>query len=60
MKQLVLGDWVFGDAQVVVPSAQDAQDRDYDGLIGRDTLASFDLIFDYKNSRLWFKPLESK
>lgn len=60
MKQLVLGDRIFGDAQVVVPSAQYAQDRDYDGLIGRDTLGSFDLIFDYKNSRLWFKPIDSK
>jgi len=60
MKQLVLGDWVFGDAQVVVPSAQYAQDRDYDGLIGRDTLSSFDLIFDYENDRLWFKPIDFK
>ena len=59
MKQLVLGDWVFGDAQVVVPSAQYAQERDYDGLIGRDTLSSFNLIFDYKDGQLWFKPIES-
>ncbi|MFY9884135.1 MAG: pepsin/retropepsin-like aspartic protease family protein [Candidatus Cybelea sp.] len=58
MKRLVLGDWVFGDVQVVVPSAQDAQDRDYDGLIGRDTLSSFDLIFDYANDRLWFRPID--
>jgi hypothetical protein len=58
MKRLLLGDWVFGDVQVVVPSAQYAQDRDYDGLIGRDTLSSFDLIFDYANDRLWFRPID--
>ncbi len=57
MKRLVLGDWIFGDVQVVVPSAAYAQQRDYDGLIGRDTLSDFDLIFDYANRKLWFKPL---
>lgn len=57
MKQLILGDWVFGDVQVVVPSAQYAQDREEDGLIGLDTLSSFDVIFDYDHARLWFKPI---
>lgn len=57
MKSLVLGDWVFGDVQVVVPSANYAQERDYDGLIGRDTLSDFNLIFDYANHQLWFKPV---
>jgi hypothetical protein len=60
MKRLVLGDWVFGDVQVVVPSAQYAQDRDYDGLIGRDTLSNFDIIFDYNDGQLWFKPIDLK
>jgi hypothetical protein len=58
MKSLVLGDWVFGGVQVVVPSAQYAQERDYDGLIGRDTLSNFNMIFDYANARLWFKPID--
>jgi hypothetical protein len=57
MKNLVLGDWVFGGVQVVVPSASYAQERDYDGLIGRDTLSDFNLIFDYANHQLWFKPI---
>jgi len=57
MKNLVLGDWVFGGVQVVVPSASYAQERDYDGLIGRDTLSDFNLIFDYANNQLWFKPV---
>ncbi len=60
MKQLALGDWVFGDVQVVVPSAQYAQDRDYDGLIGRDTLSSFDHDLRLRE-RLGFgsRPIES-
>jgi hypothetical protein len=57
MSRLVLGDWIFGDVQVVVPSAVYAQQRDYDGLIGRNTLSNFNLIFDYANRKLWFKPL---
>jgi Aspartyl protease len=60
MRSMVLGDWVFGDVQVVVPSAQYAQGRDYDGLIGRNTLSNFDLIFDYADSQLWFKPIDFK
>jgi hypothetical protein len=39
---------------------QYAQDRDYDGLIGRNTLSNFDLIFDYADSQLWFKPIDFK
>jgi len=57
MNSMVLGDWVFGGVQVVVPSASFAQERDYDGLIGRETLSNFNLIFDYKNRQLWFKQI---
>ena len=57
MKQLTLGDWVFGDVQVVVPSAKYAQSRSFDGLIGRNILTNFNLIFDYANNQLWFKPM---
>jgi hypothetical protein len=60
MRSMILGDWVFGQVQVVVPSAQYAQDRDYDGLIGLNTLQNFDLIFDYANSKLWMRPLDVK
>jgi Aspartyl protease len=58
MNRLVLGDWIFGDVQVAVPSASYAQERGYDGLIGRNTLSSFNLIFDYKDGELWFKPID--
>src|SRR5579862_2288720 len=58
MKRLELGDLVFADAQVVVPSAAFAQQRDEDGLIGFDTLSSFNLIFDYDGGKVWFKPID--
>ena len=58
MKTLVLGDWAFANVQVVVPSAAYAQQRDFDGLIGREVLSSFDWIFDYADAQLWFKPID--
>ena len=57
MNRMILGDLIFGNVQVVVPSESYAQEVDYDGLIGRDTLSSFNLIFDYKNRQLWFKQI---
>ena len=57
MRDLVLGDWAFGSVQVVVPSASYAQERDIDGLIGRDTLSNFKLLFDYAHAKLWFYPI---
>lgn len=60
MKSLVIGDWVFGGVQAVVPSASYAQERDFDGLIGREVLGSFNLIFDYADQQLWFKPIDVK
>lgn len=60
MNRLALGDWIFGDVQVVVPTVDYAQERDIDGLIGRDTLSTFNLIFDYKDGQLWFKPIDFK
>ncbi len=57
MRDLVLGDWAFGNVQVVVPSASYAQQRDMDGLIGRDTLSNFNLLFDYAHAKLWFYPI---
>lgn len=58
MNRLLFGDWIFGDVQVVVPTVDYAQERDVDGLIGRDTLSTFNLIFDYKDGKLWFKPID--
>jgi predicted aspartyl protease len=58
MKSLLLGDMAFADVQVVLPSASYAQQRDFDGLIGREVLSSFDWIFDYADAQLWFKPID--
>jgi hypothetical protein len=58
MNNLVLGDWVFGDVQVMVPSNVAAQEPQFDGLIGRNILSNFNLIFDYKDGELWFKPID--
>lgn len=58
MNTLILGDWIFGAVQVIVPSATFAQDEDFDGLIGYNTLRNFDLIFDYADQQLWFKPID--
>lgn len=58
VNRMALGDWIFEGAQVLVPSSLSAQERGYDGLIGRNTLDYFHLIFDYANSTIWFKPLE--
>lgn len=60
MRSMILGDWVFGSVRVLVPSAQYAQERDFDGVIGRDTLSNFDIIFDYANSRVWLRPFDVK
>ena len=59
MKRLALGDWIFGDAEVVVPYGQFAQGRSYDGLLGRNALSHLKLIFDYKGRTLWFKPIDT-
>jgi hypothetical protein len=58
MNVLVLGDWIFGDVQVMVPSSVAAQQPQFDGLIGRNILSNFNLIFDYKDGELWFKPID--
>jgi hypothetical protein len=59
VKRLALGDWIFGDAEVVVPYRAFAQGRNYDGLIGRNALSAFNLIFDYQHRLLWFKPIDT-
>ncbi|HEY1977882.1 MAG TPA: hypothetical protein VGG89_15120 [Candidatus Baltobacteraceae bacterium] len=59
VKRLALGDWIFGDAEVVVPFGPFAQGRNYDGLIGRNALSHFNLMFDYQNRLLWFKPIDA-
>jgi hypothetical protein len=58
MKTVVLGDLTFSDAMVMVPSTDSVQDRTYDGLIGRTWLASFNLLFDYADQKVYIKPVQ--
>jgi len=57
MRTFGIGDLLFADATVVVPLTKKVQDSDYDGLIGRSTLSSFTVLFDYANQRVYLKPI---
>ncbi len=56
MRTFGIGSLLFADAAVVVPLTKKVQDSDYDGLIGRATLSSFTVLFDYANQRVYLKP----
>ncbi len=57
MRTFGIGGLLFADATVVVPLTKKVQDSDYDGLIGRSTLSSFTVLFDYVNQRVYLKPI---
>lgn len=57
MRTFGIGNLLFADATVVVPLTKKVQDSDYDGLIGRSTLSSFTVLFDYTNQRVYLKPI---
>lgn len=59
VKRFALGDWIFGNADVLVPADPYTPDHGYDGLIGRNALSYLDLIFDYQQRVLWFKPIDA-
>ena len=56
MRTFGIGNLLFADATVDVPLTTKVQDSDYDGLIGRSTLSSFTVLFDYANQRVYLKP----
>ncbi|HEU5481454.1 MAG TPA: aspartyl protease family protein, partial [Candidatus Tumulicola sp.] len=56
MRTLSIGNLLFADAVVDVPLTKKVQERDYDGLLGRTTLTSFDILFDYAHQRVYLKP----
>jgi hypothetical protein len=56
MSRLKIGDLEFAEARVVVPSTRRFQDEGYDGLIGRDILSNFQIVFDYAHQTLYIKP----
>ncbi len=57
MRTFGIGGLLFADATVVVPLTKKVQDSDYDGLIGRSTLSSFTVLFDYAGQRVYLKPI---
>jgi hypothetical protein len=59
MRTFGIGNLLFADAAVVVPLTKKVQDSGYDGLIGRSTLSSFSVLFDYQHQRVYLKPAAS-
>jgi len=53
------GDLAFADAHVAVTEGHSWEDEDYDGLLGRNILSSFNLLFDYANHKLYVEPPQS-
>jgi hypothetical protein len=51
------GDLAFADASAIVASGTRFEDLDYDGLLGRNILSNFNLIFDYPNRKLYLQSL---
>ena len=56
MRTFGIGNLLFADAAVDVPLTTRVQARDYDGLLGRETLSNFDILFDYAHQRVYLKP----
>lgn len=52
-----LGDLAFADASAIVAQGAKFEDLDYDGLLGRNILSDFNLIFDYPNQKLYVESL---
>lgn len=48
-----LGALAFADATAIVAQSKAFEDTDYDGLLGRNILQDFNLIFDYPNQKLY-------
>jgi hypothetical protein len=59
MRTFGIGNLLFADATVAVPLTKKVQDSGYDGLIGRSTLSSFSVLFDYQHQRVYLKPASS-
>jgi hypothetical protein len=51
------GDLAFADATADVTSGTKFEDIDYDGLLGRNILENFNLVFDYPSGKLYVQSL---
>jgi hypothetical protein len=47
------GSLAFADASAIVPEGKSWEEQDIDGLLGRNILENFNLIFDYPNQKLY-------
>ncbi|MDQ2865029.1 MAG: pepsin/retropepsin-like aspartic protease family protein [Candidatus Eremiobacteraeota bacterium] len=56
LSSFVIGDYNVQNVLVAVPSNRKVEDVDYDGLVGRDLLDSFTVIFDYPHGSMYVKP----
>ncbi len=52
-----LGDMAFADVTAAVTSGSKFEDIDYDGLLGRNILNNFNLVFDYPSGKLYLQSL---
>jgi outer membrane lipoprotein-sorting protein len=48
-----VGSLAFADANAIVPEGKSWEEQDIDGLLGRNILDNFNLIFDYPNQKLY-------
>lgn len=55
--RLDLGDMAFADVSADVTEGTKFEDIDYDGLLGRNVLENFNLVFDYPNGKLYMHSL---
>ncbi len=60
LSEMDLGDYTLQDIAVSVPSNRKVEDADYDGLVGRDVLHNFTVIFDYPNQTMYVKPFSAQ
>ncbi|MGA8535145.1 MAG: aspartyl protease family protein [Candidatus Tumulicola sp.] len=56
MQTFGIGNLLFADAIVAVPMTKKAQERSYDGLLGRTTMSYFAILFDYADGFVYLKP----
>lgn len=52
-----VGDLAFADVAAVVTSGTKFEELDYDGLLGRNILENFNLVFDYPSGKLYVQSL---
>jgi Aspartyl protease len=55
--RLDFGDLAFADANAIVATGAKYEGLDYDGLLGRNILSNFNLIFDYPAGKLYVQSM---